>query len=241
MSNPSARHADEFRRKTADHMISAGRPLTQCRPELGLNTKTVGKQVQDRRSELAGEPDPKAEDRELREARRRIRELEMENAFLKKAAASSPKSRGSRALPADAGEEAEHPIRMMARILGVSRSGFCSWLAGGCPEDDWSAEREAVRRVRLKPDRRFGFRFVKRFLPAEFSGLSLYRVRNLMRELGIRGRTPNVRKRTVAPDPKGPTWCGATSPAPSPPTSSWATSRTCAPARGGCTSRRSST
>ena len=162
----------------------------------------------------------------------------MENAFLKKAAASSPTSRGSRALPADAGEEAEHPIRMMARILGVSRSGFCSWLAGGCPEDDWSAEREAVRRVRLKPDRRFGFRFVKRFLPAEFSGLSLYRVRNLMRELGIRGRTPNVRKRTVAPDPKGPTWCGATSPAPSPPISSSATPPACAPARGGSTCPR---
>lgn len=39
------------------------------------------------RRELSGEPDPKAEDRELREARRRIRELEMENAFLKKVAA----------------------------------------------------------------------------------------------------------------------------------------------------------
>lgn len=40
-----------------------------------------------RRRELGGEPDPKADDAELREARRRIRELEQENAFLKKAAA----------------------------------------------------------------------------------------------------------------------------------------------------------
>lgn len=99
-------------------------------------------------------------------------------------------------------ERAEFPVRLMARILRVSRSGFYSWLANGCPEDDWSAEREAVRRVWLESDRRFGFRFAKRFLPGEFSGLTLYRVRKLMREPGIRGCTPNRRKRTATPDPK---------------------------------------
>lgn len=99
-------------------------------------------------------------------------------------------------------ERAEFPIKMMARTLGASRSGFCSWLAGGCPEDGWAAEREAVRPVWLESDRRFGSRFVKCFLPAEFSGLTLYRVRKLMRKLGIRGCTPNARKRTTTPDPK---------------------------------------
>ena len=43
MPNSSARHANEFRRETADYIISTGRPTTQCRPELGLNSKTVGK------------------------------------------------------------------------------------------------------------------------------------------------------------------------------------------------------
>ena len=202
MSNPSARYTDEFRRETADYIISTGRPITQCCSELGLNSKTVSKWVQDRRRELAGEPDQKAEDRELRAARKRIRELEMENAFLKKAAAFFAKEQGvaARYRPMLA-ERAEYPIKMMARILGVSRSGFYSWPAGGCPEDDWSAEREVVHRVWLESDRRFGFRFVKCFLPAEFSGLSLYRVRKLIRELGIGGCTPNVKKRTTIPDP----------------------------------------
>ena len=99
-------------------------------------------------------------------------------------------------------EKAEFPVKMMARVLGVSRSGFYSWLSNGCPREDWSAEREAVRRVWLESDRRFGFRFVKCFLPGEFSGLTLYRVRRLMRELGIRGCTPNARKRTTIPDVK---------------------------------------
>lgn len=99
-------------------------------------------------------------------------------------------------------EKAERPIKLMTLILGASRSGLCSRLSSGCPEDDWSAEREAVRRVRLEPDRRFGARFVKRFLPEELSGLTLYRVRKLMREPGIRGRTPNRRKRAAIPDSK---------------------------------------
>ena len=41
-------------------------------------------------------------------------------------------------------------------------------------------------------------RSVKCFLPAKFSGLTLYRVR----ELGIRGRTPNAGKRTPFPTPR---------------------------------------
>ena len=43
---------------------------------------------------------------------------------------------------------------------------------------------------------------MKCFLPAEFSGLTLCRVRKLMRELGIRGCTFNARKRTMIPDSK---------------------------------------
>lgn len=99
-------------------------------------------------------------------------------------------------------EKVEFPVKLMARLLGVSRLGFYSWLSNGCPREDWSAEREAVRCVWLESDRRFGFQFVKCFLPGEFSGLTLCRVRKLMRELGIRWCTPNARKRTTIPDPK---------------------------------------
>ena len=99
-------------------------------------------------------------------------------------------------------ERQDSPVSLMARILGVSRSGFYSWLANGCPEDDWSAERDAVMRVWLESDRRFGFRFVHAMLPPEFFHLTRYRVLKLMHELGIRGCTPNARKRTAIPDPK---------------------------------------
>lgn len=52
MPNSSARHTNEFRRETADYMISTGRPTTQYRPGLDLNSKTVGKWVQARRCGL---------------------------------------------------------------------------------------------------------------------------------------------------------------------------------------------
>ena len=81
MPNPAVKYTDESRRETADYIISTGSAITESCAELGRNTNTENKWVQNRRRELAGGPDPKAEDRELREAKRRIRELEMENAF----------------------------------------------------------------------------------------------------------------------------------------------------------------
>ena len=55
MANQPAKYTDEFRREAADYVISTGRPIAQCCSELGLNPKTVGKGIQDRRRELAGE------------------------------------------------------------------------------------------------------------------------------------------------------------------------------------------
>ena len=84
--NPN-KYTEEFRRETADYVISSGKSIAECCKELGFSDKTVGKWVAKRKRQLAGESDPKQEDRELREARKRIYELEKENAFLKKAAA----------------------------------------------------------------------------------------------------------------------------------------------------------
>ena len=43
MVNPAAKYTDEFRRETADYIISTGRSATECYRELGLNPKTVDK------------------------------------------------------------------------------------------------------------------------------------------------------------------------------------------------------
>ena len=84
MTNASA-YTDEYRRECADLVIASGRPAAQMADELGVNRKTLQHWVQKRRMELEGSAP--TVDPELRAARKRIRELEMENAFLKKAAA----------------------------------------------------------------------------------------------------------------------------------------------------------
>lgn len=94
MANPAAKHADEFRRETADYVTSTGGPISECCRELAPNSKTVNQWAIKRRRELSGQSGPKAEDREPREARKRIRELETENAFPKKAAAFFARERG---------------------------------------------------------------------------------------------------------------------------------------------------
>ena len=97
------------------------------------------------------------------------------------------------------------PVPMMARALGVSRSGFYAWLrrprAGG---DPWAAAREAVRAEHASRDGIPGARTLLALVAPSFPGITLYRVRGLMRELGIRGVHPRAPKRTTVPDPGAP-------------------------------------
>lgn len=92
---------------------------------------------------------------ELREAERRIRELEIKDGSLEK-------SRGpyrQRAKVVDRcrlmlAEKAEYPVKMVARLPEVSRPGFCPWPAAGAPTDGWGRLRDAGKRVWLEGGRR---------------------------------------------------------------------------------------
>lgn len=102
-------------------------------------------------------------------------------------------------------ERGRFPAPMMARALGVSRSGFYAWLrrprAGG---DPWAAAREAVRAEHASRDGIPGARTLLALVAPRFPGITLYRVRRLMRELGIRGVHPRASRRTTVPDPGAP-------------------------------------
>lgn len=107
-------------------------------------------------------------------------------------------------------EKADCSVSMMARVLGVSRSGFYRWLkAGGSGEDPWGPLKEAIIEIWGASGRRFGFRKVWSKLTGDpkygrFAGTTLYRVRKRMSEPGIRGICPNASRRTTVPDGDAP-------------------------------------
>ena len=70
-------------------MVDNSLPIAQVARELDVNDTTLGFWVKDYRKKLAGQPLPPdmLDAERVRELERRVRELEMENTFLKKAAA----------------------------------------------------------------------------------------------------------------------------------------------------------
>ncbi len=89
MSRKYRKFSPEFRDEAVRLVIEASRPAAQVARELGVNEGTLGNWVNQYRKEHAGEEPPlTAHERvQLAEAQRELRELRMENEFLKKAAA----------------------------------------------------------------------------------------------------------------------------------------------------------
>ncbi len=79
----------EFRDDAVRLVIDASRPIAQVARELDINEGTLGNWVNLYRKQHASEEPPLtvAERLQLAEAQREVRELRMENEFLKKAAA----------------------------------------------------------------------------------------------------------------------------------------------------------
>jgi transposase-like protein len=82
-------YTPEFKEQAAKKVVDNSLPIAQVARELGVNDTTLGFWVKDYRKKLAGQPLPAGmpDNERVRELERRVRELETENAFLKKAAA----------------------------------------------------------------------------------------------------------------------------------------------------------
>jgi transposase len=89
MAGKYPKYSPEFREEAARMVVEGSRPIAQVARELGVSETALGNWVRAYRESHAGDEPPLelSERARLRELERHNRELEMENAFLKKAAA----------------------------------------------------------------------------------------------------------------------------------------------------------
>lgn len=87
MAREQKRYTEEYRSETADYAIASGKSVSQIARDLGLNQATLNRWVLRRREELGGGIHQSLDSLELRDLKKRVAELEMENEFLKKASA----------------------------------------------------------------------------------------------------------------------------------------------------------
>ena len=84
---PNKKYTDEYRREAVDYVLHSSKTIKDCASDLGINDKTLSIWVATFKREGRTGSGMTPEEKELAQANKRIRELEMENAFLKKAAA----------------------------------------------------------------------------------------------------------------------------------------------------------
>jgi transposase len=82
-------YTPEFKEQAARRVVDNSLPIAQVARELGVNDTTLGFWVKAYRKKITGQPIPESmpDDERILELERRNRELEMEVAFLRKAAA----------------------------------------------------------------------------------------------------------------------------------------------------------
>lgn len=87
---PSRKYSPEFKEEAVQIALRSSKTISETARELDLNSETLRgwvKKQQRRNEPAAGAPLTLEERARLKEAERRVRELEMEVSFLKKAAA----------------------------------------------------------------------------------------------------------------------------------------------------------
>ncbi len=89
MAGNYERYSPEFREEAAKLVVNGSRPVADVAREIGVSETTLGNWTRAyREAHVEAEPELQLSERaKLRELELRNRELEMENAFLKKAAA----------------------------------------------------------------------------------------------------------------------------------------------------------
>lgn len=87
MAGNPRKYTEEYRREAADYALSSSKSVSKVAQELGPGQPTLDRWVVTRRQELGGGAPQSTDTPEVKDLKKRVAELEMENEFLKKASA----------------------------------------------------------------------------------------------------------------------------------------------------------
>jgi putative transposase len=216
LAGKSTKYKPEFRDEVAKLIVESKRSIAEVAREYGLNETTVGGWVKKYRAAHAGdEPPLELSDRaRLRELERRNRELEIENAFLKKSSSAlregatvSEKFEFIDAERGAADEAAALPtVARMCALLEVSKSGFYERMHR--PESATQHRRELladkIGALFEAFDATYGYRRIHAELVRAGERVGPELVRKLTREIGLITVQPRPFRTTTEPDPHAP-------------------------------------
>ncbi|MGP4998936.1 IS3 family transposase, partial [Corynebacterium variabile] len=177
-------------------VIDTGRTIAEVARELGVGAQTLGKWVAAEHADQAGEPTGELdldERAELKRLRRELADVKKDNEFLGKAAGLLRcQATTAERYELMVQEKANYEVKRMARLLGVSRSGFYAWVArqAGQPgpqrreRDDLDAK---VRTVFIESDEVYGAPRVHAQLAREGTQVDVKTVARSMARQGLEG------------------------------------------------------
>ncbi|MEU1450585.1 IS3 family transposase [Streptomyces mirabilis] len=202
---PPSKYSPEFREEAIQIALRSSKTISETARELELNPETLRGWVKKHQKQHEPPADAElsmSERARLKELERRIREVEMENAFLKKCAGvlregSSVASKYEfiDEMRLDTVEYA-YSVEFMCDRLDVSKSGYYNWR--GRPESATAQRREELKLLIKKAfedsDSTYGYRRIHAQLRRWGHTAGLELVRRLMRELGLEPCQPKPKR-----------------------------------------------
>ncbi|MGM0939898.1 MAG: IS3 family transposase [Bacillota bacterium] len=193
---------NEFKIQAVQMVKQDGKKIAEVARELDLAEQTLHNWVKkyDKNQEAAfvGSGNPSPENKNEREFEKRIRDLEEENAILKKA---NEHLRKRPEVIYDFIYKHRHEFRVakMCLVLGVSKSGYYAWLRR--PKSEQKKRRETltaqVKRVHLESRENYGSPKITKVLQNEGIQVSEKTVTRIMQEVGIQSKTVKKYKATT--------------------------------------------
>ncbi|MCX4515805.1 IS3 family transposase [Streptomyces sp. NBC_01619] len=202
---PPSKYTPEFREEAVQIALRSSKTISETARELEINPETLRGWVKkhQKRTEPPADAELSVSERaRLKELERRIREVEMENVFLKKCAGvlreGSPVASKYEFIETMRLDTVEYvfPVEFMCERLDVSKSGYYDWRRRPASAADRRREelKLLVQKAFGESDSTYGYRRVHAQVARWGHAAGLELVRQLMRELGLQPCQPRPKR-----------------------------------------------